>query len=314
VLDGVYVRDPATEALSFRKLPAPAKAELEAVLGRTVKRIYAFLERRGCIIPRRGEGVRAEEYDPAAVEPSVMDVVQAASIREWIGLSDDPRKVPYLGNEEQGKGWVSPDEKPFCAMEEGFTLHAGVRMRAGDRKGVEQLCKYVLRPPFSGERLELLEDGRVLYGFRRPRADGTSHLILKPVEFVEKLAALVAPPRAHLVRYHGVLGPHARVRERIVREEAEEECGHGEREAEGARARRRRRRKRKDWATVMRRTLGLDVLACPKCGGRMRVIATIEDEGVASKILRAMGLSDEVPPVAPARPRSPPQRELEFDQ
>jgi hypothetical protein len=51
VLDGVYVRDPATEALSFRKLPAPAKAELEAVLGRTVKRIYAFLERRGCIIP-----------------------------------------------------------------------------------------------------------------------------------------------------------------------------------------------------------------------------------------------------------------------
>jgi hypothetical protein len=317
VLDGVYVRDERTGELRFRKVAEPTKGELEEVLRRTVKRVFAFLRRKGCVLPRRGEETRDEEFDPAVLDPSVMDIVQAASIREWIGLSNDPRRVPYLGREEEGKGWVRPESKPFCAVLDGFTLHAGVRIRAGDRRGLEQLCRYVLRPPFSGERLEILEDGRVLYGFRRPRADGTSHLVLKPVEFVEKLAALVAPPRAHLVRYSGVLGPHAKVRGRVVREEAEEECGHGERKAkdgEGSPARRRRRRTRKDWATLMRRTLGLDVLACPKCGGRMRVIATIEDAEVAGKILRAMGLSDEVPPLAPACPRPPPQLELEFDQ
>ena len=77
-LDGVYVRDPAMGELGFRKLPAPSKEELEEVLRRTVKRIFAFLERKGCVVPRRGEATRAEEYDPAAVETSAMDILQAA--------------------------------------------------------------------------------------------------------------------------------------------------------------------------------------------------------------------------------------------
>jgi uncharacterized protein YbaR (Trm112 family) len=68
------------------------------------------------------------------------------------------------------------------------------------------------------------------------------------------------------------------------------------------------------WADLLRRTFGLDVLACPECGGRMKVIATIEEPGVIRKILRAMGLPEEAPRASPARP--PPQLELgfEFDQ
>jgi len=45
----------------------------------------------------------------------------------------------------------------------------------------------------------------------------------------------------------------------------------------------------------MRRSFGLDVLLCPRCGERMRLIAIIEDEAIAATIL---GL----------RPRPPPQR------
>jgi hypothetical protein len=314
-LDGVYVRDPLSGAVRFRRVGPPSKEDLERVLGRTAGRILAFLERKGCVIPRRGSATRPEEYDPAALEPSVMDIVQAASIREWIGLSDDPRKVPYLGRAEEGLGWVSPEEKPFCAVAEGFTLHAGVRVRAGDREGLERVCRYVLRPPFSGERLEVLPDGRVLYGFRRPRADGTSHVVLRGVEFVEKLAALVAPPRAHLVRYHGVLGPHARARAGVVGGPAGSwGCGHRRRRegASGGPARRPPRRKRADWAALLKRTVGLDVLSCPRCSGRMRVIATIEDPKVVSKVLRSMGLSGAAPARSPARPRPPP-RPGEFD-
>ena len=37
-----------------------------------------------------------------------------------------------------------------------------------------------------------------------------------PMELLEKLAALVPPPRFHLLRYHGVLAPRARDRGRIV--------------------------------------------------------------------------------------------------
>ena len=47
-------------------------------------------------------------------------------------------------------------------------------------------------------------------------SDGTSPLLLSPMELLEKLAALVPPPRFHLLRYHGVLAPRARARDRIV--------------------------------------------------------------------------------------------------
>ena len=46
--------------------------------------------------------------------------------------------------------------------------------------------------------------------------NGTTHLILSPMKLIEKLAALVPPPRANLVRYHGVLAPNAKDRDKIV--------------------------------------------------------------------------------------------------
>jgi hypothetical protein len=58
--------------------------------------------------------------------------------------------------------------------------------------------------------------GKVIYGFRRPFRDGSTHVVLDPLSFLSRLAALVPPPRMHLVTYHGVLAPSARRREEIV--------------------------------------------------------------------------------------------------
>jgi hypothetical protein len=100
---------------------------------------------------------------------------------------------------------------------------------------------------------------------------------LTGVELLEKLAALVAPPRAHLLRYHGILAPHAKGRKQGVppeRPRPEEACGHGapkEASAEGEAVGkpRRGRRKRTPWAELLRRSFGIDVLNCPRCGDRM---------------------------------------------
>ena len=40
----------------------------------------------------------------------------------------------------------------------------------------------------------------------------------------------------------------------------------------------------------------LDVLECPRCGGRMRIPAAIEDPSVARKILDSLGLRSRPPP------------------
>ncbi len=52
----------------------------------------------------------------------------------------------------------------------------------------------------------------------------------------------------------------------------------------------------------MRRVFAIDVLECPACGGRMRVIAAIEDPRAIRAILDCLGLSARAPPTAKARP------------
>ena len=39
---------------------------------------------------------------------------------------------------------------------------------------------------------------------------------MEPLEFMERLAALVPRPRLHLIRFHGVLAPNAKLRSKIV--------------------------------------------------------------------------------------------------
>jgi hypothetical protein len=54
------------------------------------------------------------------------------------------------------------------------------------------------------------------------------------------------------------------------------------------------------WADLLQRVFAVDVLACPNCGGRMRVIATIDDPWVVRRILTHLGLlSDPRPPPEP---------------
>jgi hypothetical protein len=55
------------------------------------------------------------------------------------------------------------------------------------------------------------------------------------------------------------------------------------------------------WADLMRRTFAIDVLACDQCGGRLRLIATIESPAAIRAILEHLGLPSEPPALTPAR-------------
>jgi uncharacterized protein YbaR (Trm112 family) len=43
------------------------------------------------------------------------------------------------------------------------------------------------------------------------------------------------------------------------------------------------------WAALMHRAFALDVLACPQCGGRLQLIATLHDPAAIRKAPRAPG-------------------------
>ena len=52
------------------------------------------------------------------------------------------------------------------------------------------------------------------------------------------------------------------------------------------------------------RSFGFDVLACPRCDGRLRLIAVIDHTPVIQKILRHLGLPSEI--LVPTPARAPP--------
>ena len=58
--------------------------------------------------------------------------------------------------------------------------------------------------------------GQVELKLKTPWRDGTTHLVLSPLEFMQRLAALVPRPRLHLIRFHGVLAPNAKLRSLVV--------------------------------------------------------------------------------------------------
>ena len=55
------------------------------------------------------------------------------------------------------------------------------------------------------------------------------------------------------------------------------------------------------WADLMRRAFDVDVLACPRCGGRLRLLALLEAGAVTARILAHLGLPVAVPVARPAR-------------
>jgi len=86
-----------------------------------------------------------------------------------------------------------------------FSLDASIRVEGPDRAGLERLLRYCARPPVALERLEQLGEDALIYRFDQPQPDGRTQLRLTPLQLIERLAALIPPPRLHRHRYHRVL-------------------------------------------------------------------------------------------------------------
>lgn len=84
----------------------------------------------------------------------------------------------------------------------GFSLHAGVAAGAQERDKLERLCRYIARPAVSTQRLSMTRNGQVRYELKTPYANGTTHVIFEPLDFMYRLVALVPKPRVNLTRFH----------------------------------------------------------------------------------------------------------------
>jgi hypothetical protein len=123
-------------------------------------------------------------------------------------------------------------------------------------------------------RLALTVQGQVRYTLKTPYRNGTTHVLFEPLDFIARLAALVPRPRVHLTRYHGILAPHSGWRAAIV------PAGRGPQIAPDQQSPAERHRAL-TWAQRLKRVFRIDIETCERCGGRVRIIASIEDPAVS---------------------------------
>jgi hypothetical protein len=330
-LDGVYLYDGEwSETPRFFLLPPPRHDEVVRVLFGTARRIARLLESR------------AEEFDDTlARDEPLLAVLAAASLRARIAAGKrEGEPWRRIGDRvDPGDPRDDPDATPRVPECRGMSLHADVAVPARDRRRLERLCRYVARPPLANDRLEERSDGRLLLRLKTRWRDGTTHIAMERNDLIDRLVPLIPPPRAHQVRYHGILAPCASLRSRVVPKQGfdlgvpaaaagtPESASDGnppvqslsdsERPREDSEIRPRRLR----WAALLQRVFGFDALRCPRCGATLRLIAAIEDPAVAQRILECIGLPARAPPLTPAAPvgvSSPRASEIEerwdFDQ
>jgi ribosomal protein S27E len=344
----------------FASLRRRARKTITATLARRVARLLA---NKGLL----GEHA-ATEPDPMETHESLLPQLYSASVQGRIASGPHAgQRLLRPGDRIDAEG-IEAINGPRCASVQGFSLHADVCVPARDRRRLERLCRYVARPPIASNRLSEAPDGRIVYCLRHRWRDGTTHVVFDPLDLVARLAAVVPPPRANLVRYFGVLAPCASWRDVVVRDRHEmsslaqpppscpcrtgpaagrvparpaftqdpfskdggaspplrkptsASSEQGGREAalpphEGRGPSRPAplHPRRLTWAQLLRRVFAVDAFQC-ECGGRMRILAAIDQPEVARAILDCLGLSSRAPPLAPPSPPGPTDLELGFEE
>ena len=202
--DAVFMpKETEDDELRLLPLAPPEDNDVLGILDKVVRRVSDLVQKR-CGIE-----------DDLELEPEV-DVLDGA-------IEEAMRKVPLLPSSSEDELFDETSDKTLMPCRtakrsmrmQGFSLHANTAVAADNRLGLEKLCRYGMRPPFAHERLSLTERGLVRLKLRRPwpTPDGASCLTFEPVEFLRRLAAIIPPPFAHLIRYHGLFAPRARDRD-----------------------------------------------------------------------------------------------------
>ena len=205
------------------------------------------------------------------------------------------------------------DEQPeltiksdLCVELEGFGLHAATHIQASDREGLEQLCRYIHRPPLASERLKLMEDGKIYYQFKKTWKDGRKGIYFEGADLIERLVALIPTPYKNIVRYHGAFAPRSILREWITRKaqswemidriptfleidptfsDIEDQCTPQPAKNINQVSQPSKVKRWYLWSELLRRVFEVDVQCCPHCGLRMQVISFIFDSLAINTLL-----------------------------
>jgi hypothetical protein len=156
----------------------------------------------------------------------------------------------------------------------GFSLHAGTVCEPWQRSRLERLCRYITRPPIATKRLSVDAQGRVVYRYKRPFRDGSTHVVLEPLDFMARLAALVPRPGLISRDFTGCSpkaptfgAPNFRHRRNIVPHHPRDWVDSDKPLAPMS------------WAQRLKRVFAIDIETCPDCGGLLVLLCAVFAKG-----------------------------------
>jgi hypothetical protein len=165
----------------------------------------------------------------------------------------------------------------------GFTLDAGpAPLAAGDRAGRRRLAEYLLRAPFSLEKLTYNPtSGHILYRSDRHWRTKRNFEVFRAHDFITALLAHLPAKGVPSVRYYGWYSNKARGQ----RAKSPPTAAPGI-----APAKPKSRRRRVRWRALIHEVWGADPLRCPLCPGLLRPVEWIETPDAIRAFLEPLGL------------------------
>jgi hypothetical protein len=298
-VDGAYGLDASKDFTEFHSVCSPSLEELDQVLKQIIQRVTRYLEKQKIIIRDEEDNLQIHFDD----EDAFARLQSSSSTYRFLTGPNKGKKALVLKT-------VDPDHSTsqgLVVKSSGFSLHAGVVCKADERKKLERICRYIARPAISEERLSVNQNGQVVYQLKKAYDDGTTHVVMEPLELLEKLSAIIPRPRVHLTRFHGILAPHDKHRKQVVPKTEEAAAvpvaqpGVVVLTLQQQLFEKKKKQRRMSWARLLKRVFNIDVETCGACGGKMRIIAAVEDPQVIMKILDHLGLPSTPPLAKPAR-------------
>ncbi len=292
LLDGVFTE--ANGLVRFRNIDPITDDEVASLCESIAKKVMQHLVKAG-YLDKDGEVAQNPLLDDLFQDNEAITAAAYASIAGKIAFGKNAGK--YVTKVGGGFGYM--EEIPLakgkrCYSVNGFSLHCNTSTNTHARDRLERLIEYIARGPLSNERLEITSDDKVRLQLKSPWRDGTSHLLFTPHEFLEKLAAIIPPPKSHLVRWGGVFAANSTLRKMIVIK-PEEKKGF---EFDGSKA----KRLNKSWSRMLARVFKIEVLKCA-CGGTLTPLGAVQDISEARRYLKHVNMDYNPPPRGPPRVR-----------
>jgi hypothetical protein len=178
-------------------------------------------------------------------------------------------------------------------------VHNQVHTKTDDAEGRQRLARYMIRCPFSLEKMRYAPDsGMVIYRSKPHATLKRNYQLVPALKWLQLLVNHIPHKYEHLVRYYGYYSNRSRGARRLV-ENGDDTAGSIRIDETTSNTRR-----KAAWARLIQKVYEVDPLACVNCGS---IIALIDEVDAVERILKHLKSGSRSPtrshlPV-PIRPR-----------